>query len=61
VDRGLLRPKTQVGWRPAVGEVFLMEGTGETVVFLTHIERRFGVPAGKECPKALGVYNLLTR
>jgi hypothetical protein len=46
VDRGLLRPKAQVGWRPAVGELFPMEGTGETVVFLAHIERGFGVPAG---------------
>jgi hypothetical protein len=45
-DRGLLRPKSQVGWRLAVGEEFLTEGTDETVVFLTHIERGFGVPAG---------------
>jgi hypothetical protein len=36
-DRGLLRPKSQVGWRPAVGEEFLTEGTGETVIFLAHI------------------------
>jgi hypothetical protein len=46
VDRGLLRPKAQVGWRPAAGEAFPTEGTGETVVFLVHIERGFGVPAG---------------
>jgi hypothetical protein len=46
VDRGLLRPKAQVGWRPAVGEVFPMEGTDETVFLLTHIERGFGVPVG---------------
>jgi hypothetical protein len=46
VDRGLLRPKVQVGWRPAAGEEFPTEGTGETVVFLTHIELGFGVPAG---------------
>jgi hypothetical protein len=45
-NRGLLRPKMQVGWRPATGEEFPMEGTDETVVFLTHIERGFGVPAG---------------
>jgi hypothetical protein len=44
VDRGLLRPKAQVGWRPAAGEEFPMEGTGETVVFLAHIKRGFGVP-----------------
>jgi hypothetical protein len=46
VDRGLLRPKAQVGWRPAAGEAFPAEGTGDTVVFLTHIERGFGVPLG---------------
>jgi hypothetical protein len=46
VDRGLLRPKAQVGWRPAAGEEFTTEGIGETVVFLTHMERGFGVPAG---------------
>jgi hypothetical protein len=34
VDRGLLRPKSQVGWRPAAGEAFPTEGTGETVVFI---------------------------
>jgi hypothetical protein len=44
--RRLLRPKTEVVWRPASGEEFPTEGTGETVVFLTHIERGFGVPAG---------------
>jgi hypothetical protein len=46
VDRGLLRPKTQLGWRPAAGEAFPTEGTGKTVVFLAHIERGFGIPAG---------------
>jgi hypothetical protein len=45
VDRGLLQPKAQVGWRPAVGEEFPTEGIGETVVFLAHIERGCGVPA----------------
>jgi hypothetical protein len=45
-DRGLLRPKSQVGWRPAAGEEFPMKGTSETIVFLAHIERGFGVPAG---------------
>jgi hypothetical protein len=33
--RGLLRPK-----------VFPTEETGESVIFLAHIERGFGVPAG---------------
>jgi hypothetical protein len=45
-DRGLLRPKTQVGWRPVMGEEFPTEGTGEAIVFLAHIERGFGVPVG---------------
>jgi hypothetical protein len=45
-DRGLLRPKTEVGWRLATGEEFPTEGTGETVIFLAHIERVFRVPAG---------------
>jgi hypothetical protein len=44
--RGLLRPKTEVSWRPAVGEEFPTEGTGETVIFVTHMERGFGVPTG---------------
>jgi hypothetical protein len=42
----LLRPKTEVGWRPVVGEEFPRKGTSETVVFLAHIEHGFGVPAG---------------
>jgi hypothetical protein len=46
VDCGLLRPKSQVRWRPAAGEAFPTEGTGETVVFIAHIEHGFGVPAG---------------
>jgi hypothetical protein len=46
VNHGLLRPKSQVGWRPAVGEAFPTKGTGETVVFIAHIEHRFGVLAG---------------
>jgi hypothetical protein len=37
VNHGLLRPKSQVGWRSAAGEAFPTEGTGETV---------FGIPAG---------------
>jgi hypothetical protein len=45
-DRMLLRPKAQVGWRSTAREEFLTERTGETVIFLAHIERRFGVPAG---------------
>jgi uncharacterized protein YdgA (DUF945 family) len=44
VDRGLLRPKSQVRWRPAAGEAFPTEGTGDTVVFIAHIKHGFGVP-----------------
>jgi hypothetical protein len=44
VTRGLLRPKAEVGWRPAAGEEFPTEGIGETIIFLAHIERGFGVP-----------------
>jgi hypothetical protein len=46
VDRGLLRPKSLVGWRPAAREAFPTEGTGETIIFIAHIEHGFGVPAG---------------
>jgi hypothetical protein len=46
VNCGLLQPKSQVGWRPTAGEVFPTEGTSETVVFIAHIKRGFGVPAG---------------
>jgi hypothetical protein len=45
-DRGLLRPKSQVSWRLTAREKFQTKGTRETVVFLAHIERGFGVPAG---------------
>jgi hypothetical protein len=45
-DRELLRPKVQVSWRPVEEEEFLIEGTGETIVFLSHIECGFGIPAG---------------
>jgi hypothetical protein len=41
-----LRPKTEVGWRPAAGEEFQTEGTSETVIFLAHIMLGFRVPAG---------------
>jgi hypothetical protein len=44
--RGLLRPKTEVGWRPAMGDEFPTEGIDETIIFLAHIERGFGVPVG---------------
>jgi hypothetical protein len=42
---GLLRPEVEVSRRPAMGEVFPTERTGEIVVFLAHIERGFVVRA----------------
>jgi hypothetical protein len=42
--RGLLRPKTEVGWRPVAGEEFPTEGTGKAIVFLAHIECGFRIP-----------------
>jgi hypothetical protein len=57
-DRGLLRPKAQVGWRPATGEEFPTEGTGKTIVFLAHIECRFGVPAGDFLRGLLHFYSI---
>jgi hypothetical protein len=35
-----------------------MEGTGETVVFLAHIERGFGVPAGDFLSGLLHFYRI---
>jgi hypothetical protein len=58
VDRGLRRPKEHVVWRPAAGEAFPTEGTSETVVFLAHIERRFGVPAGDFLRRLLHFYRI---
>jgi hypothetical protein len=57
-DRGLLRPKSQVDWRPVAGEEFPTEGTGETVIFLAHIERGFGVPAGDFLRDLLHFYHI---
>jgi hypothetical protein len=56
--RELLRPKAEVGWRPAAGEEFPTEGTGETVIFLTHIERGFGVPTGSFLHSLLFYYRI---
>jgi hypothetical protein len=57
-DRRLLRPKSQVGWRPAAGEEFPTDGTGETVVFLTHIKRGFNVPTGDFLRRLLHFYRI---
>jgi hypothetical protein len=46
VDRGLLRPKTEVEWRAAAGEDFPSEDVKEQVVFDSFFERGFNLPAG---------------
>jgi hypothetical protein len=58
VDRGLLRPKEQVGWRPTAGEDFPTEGTNDTIIFLSHIESRFSVPAGDFLGGLLHFYHI---
>jgi hypothetical protein len=45
VDRGLLRPKTEVEWRAASGEDFPREDVKEQVVFAFFFERGFNLPA----------------
>jgi hypothetical protein len=45
-DHGLLRPKAQVGWRPAAEQEFMTEETNETIIFFTNIKRGFDVPVG---------------
>jgi hypothetical protein len=46
VDRGLLRPKTEVEWRAAIGEDFPSEDVKEQVVFGSFFERGFNLPTG---------------
>jgi hypothetical protein len=46
VDRGLLRPKTEVEWRAAAGEEFPSEDIKEQVVFASFFERGLNLPAG---------------
>jgi hypothetical protein len=46
VDRGLLRPKTEVEWRAAIGEEFSSEDIKEQVVFASFFERGFNLPVG---------------
>jgi hypothetical protein len=46
VDRGLLRPKTEVEWRAAAGENFPSEDVKEQVVFASFFERGFNLSAG---------------
>jgi hypothetical protein len=46
VDQGLLRSKTEVEWRAAVGEDFSSEDIKEQVVFGSFFERGFNLLAG---------------
>jgi hypothetical protein len=46
VDRGLLRPKTEVEWCAATGKEFPSEDVKEQVVFGSFFERGFNLPAG---------------
>jgi hypothetical protein len=46
VDRGLLRPKTEVEWRAAAGEEFPSEDVKEQVVFASFFEHDVNLPVG---------------
>jgi hypothetical protein len=46
VNRGLLRPKEEVEWRAATGELFPSEDVKEQVVFASFFERGFNLPVG---------------
>jgi hypothetical protein len=46
VDRGLLRPKSEVEWRAATGEEFPNEDVKEQIVFASFFERGFNLPVG---------------
>jgi hypothetical protein len=46
VDRGLLRPKTEVEWKAAAGEECPTEDVKEQVVFTSFFERGFNLPVG---------------
>jgi hypothetical protein len=46
VNRGLLRPKTEVEWRAAAREEFSSEDVKEQVVFASLFERGFNLSAG---------------
>jgi hypothetical protein len=58
VDRGLLRPKTEVEWRAAAGEEVLSEDVKEQVVFGSFFERGFNLPAGDFFHSLLYYYRL---
>jgi hypothetical protein len=56
--RGLLRPKEEVEWRAAAGEVFSCEDVKEQVVFASFFERGFNLPAGDFFRSLLYYYEL---
>jgi hypothetical protein len=58
VDRGLLRPKAEVEWRVAAGELFPTEDVKEQVVFASFFERGFNLPVGDFFRGLLYYYNL---
>lgn len=55
---GLLKSKVEVAWRPAAGEAFPTKGTRETIVFLVHVERGFGVPTDDFFHRLLYFYKI---
>jgi hypothetical protein len=46
VDRGLLRPKAEVEWKAATGELFPTEDVMDQVVFTSFFEHGFNLPVG---------------
>jgi hypothetical protein len=58
VDRGLLRPKTEVEWRTAAGEDFSSEDVKEQVIFASFFERGFNLPVGDFFRSLLYYYRL---
>jgi hypothetical protein len=46
VDRELLRPKSEVEWKAAVGEEFPTEDMKEQVIFALYFERCLNLPVG---------------
>jgi hypothetical protein len=46
VDRGLLRPKAEVEWKAAAGELFPTEDVKEQVVFTSFFKCGFNLPMG---------------
>jgi hypothetical protein len=58
VDCGLLRPKAEVEWRAAIGELFPSEDVKEQVVFASFLECGFNLPVGYFFCGLLYYYNL---